>query len=308
MTGSATPCWDGCHGVRLSSTAGLDVGAASGEPLVEAVVERGSAGEPSGTELWRLALDVDGPSGPVRAEQALWRRGDGALLLHSNQGAALSVDPIERSIVVVGSDDSVRAQLVVTYGLPLLLHEVGALVVHGAACALGDRAVLVCGERGRGKSSLLVGLTDAGWRPISEDLCALDLRNGAPVVWPGPPWVRRVHGETGPAGSTVRFRAHDKTAWDIGPLQTTRAVDLGLVVFLDAPGGAIPRCEAVSRPEVVRRLAADSVWLDDPDRRGSALFEPVSRVSGAVPAVALQAPRRASWLDGLPDLLATTLG
>ena len=80
---------------------------------------------------------------------------------------------------------------------------------------------MICATSGTGKSSLLVGLMAAGWQPVSEDICVVDLRNGF-RVWPGPPWVRRA-GE-GPPGAGVRFRTREKTAWDIGPWQVDRPV------------------------------------------------------------------------------------
>ena len=305
---AAGETWSGCHGVRLRSTAGLDLGRAAGVPLADATLERGPVGDPAGEEIWRLALDVETPDGTVHAEQALWRRDDGSLLVRSDRGDGLEVDTDRTSVTVAGRDDAVMAQLVATYGLPLLLHGAPVLVVHAAACALDGRAVLVSGERGRGKSSILVGLTDAGWAPVTEDLCAIDLRGPAPVLWPGPPWVRRVHGEPGPAGAAVRFETYDKTGWDIGPRQPGEPVTLGAIVSLEAPGGNRPVCAALPRAEGVRRLAADAVWLHEGDDRGRAQFGMVTQVTGAVPTMQLQVPRDQSWLDPVPELLAAALG
>ncbi len=293
--------WAGCHGVRLDGRVepGLDVGRATGEPLLDADVTLGPVDPAAGEELWRLTAEV-----PVRAEQVLRRAPGGALVVESSRGGRLAVDAACRSLVVDAPTGAAGAQLLVTYGLPLLLPGAGALVVHGAAAARDGRAVLVCGPSGRGKSSLLVGLTAAGWSPLTEDLAAVDLRGPVPVVWPGPPWVRRRHGEPGPAGAGVRFETPDKTAWDLAGRQPDHAVPLALVAFLDEPGGDGPSCRAVGRADAVARLAGDAVWLGEQDRRGEALFGPVSALTRAVPAVALRAPRRPSWLDGLPELLA----
>lgn len=307
MTGPGPGVWAGCHGVRLHATAGLELGRAAGDPLLEGSVTRGALGDPEGEELWRLAADVDTGAGTVHAEQALWRRVDGTVAVRNTEGDGLDVDPSAAAVVVDGRDDAVMAQLVVTYGLPLLLTAPDVVVVHAAACALDGRAVLVCGERGRGKSSILVGLTTAGWHPVSEDLCAIDLRGAAPLVWPGPPWVRRVHGEPGPVGAAARFETADKTGWDMAPWQALTPVPLGAIVFLDAPGGQAPVCSAVARPARLGRLAGDVVWLHEPEARGPGLFDKVARLTAAVPAWQVRLPRDPSWLAPVPELLGAVL-
>jgi hypothetical protein len=45
------------------------------------------------------------------------------------------------------------------------------------------------------------------------------------------------------------------------------------------------------------------VWLLDPDERGQRLFEPVAKLTTAVPAVRVRLPRREGWRDEVPELL-----
>src|SRR5688500_13590286 len=145
-----TEPWSGCHGVCLPALA-IDLGRATGEPLLTAAVTVGEVGEPGGEELWHLELDVEAGGELVHAEQRLWRRPDGTLLLRSNRGGALAVDSASSTIVIAGRDDAALAQLLATYGLPLLLHDAPALVVHGSAFEVDGGAVIVCGDPGRGK-------------------------------------------------------------------------------------------------------------------------------------------------------------
>lgn len=303
---SAAEQWPGCHGVHLPG-APVELGRSSGDPLATATLVVGDPGDAAGDELWRVELDVVVEGRSTHAEQRLWRRPDGTYLVRNNRGGSFSVDPATSSIVVDGPDDAVVAQLVTTYGLPLLLHCSSALVVHASAFELAGAAVLVTGASGRGKSSLLVGAIDAGYRPLSEDLCAVDLRGPQPVVWPGPPWVRRRRGEPGPRGARVRFETYDKTAWDIAPRQVVEALPLGCVLGLEPPDGAAPALLPITRAEALRRLASDTVWLGDPARREVAMFEAVARVSGAVPFASLQLPFSPSWLDGVLPFLADAL-
>lgn len=298
--------WPGCHGVRLPG-ASIDVGRSSGDPLATAAVLVGDPGAPAGDELWRVEAEVVLDGCAVHAEQRLWRRPDGTFVVRNNRGGALSVDAAGSSIVVDGSDDAVVAQLLTTYGLPLLLQRTGALVVHASGFELGGAAVLITGPSGRGKSSLLVAAIDAGHRAVSEDLCVVDLRGPVPLVWPGPPWVRRRREEPGPLGSPVRFHTYDKTAWDIAARQVVGPLPLACVVALEAPDGAAPSLTAIPRAEALRRLASGTVWLGDPTEREAALFPAVARVSGAVPFASLQLPFSPSWLDGVPAFLADAL-
>jgi hypothetical protein len=168
--------------------------------------------------------------------------------------------------------------------------------------------VLVTGPSGRGKSSLLVAAIDAGHRPVSEDLCVVDLRGPVPVVWPGPPWVRRRRDEPGPLGSPVRFHTYDKTAWDISARQVVGALPLACVLVLEPPDGAAPSLTPIARAEALRSLASGTVWLSDPAERETASFPAVARVSGVVPFASLQLPFSPSWLDGVPAFLADALG
>lgn len=305
--GAATAAgWPGCHGVQLSRCP-IDVGGSSGAPLAAASVELGPAGPASGERLWRVELEVEVEGVPVRAEQELWRRAEGTFHVQSSRGGALTVDAATSTIVLDGSEEAVVAQLLTTYGLPLLLQERGALVLHAAAFAVDGEALLVAGASGRGKSSLLVAAVDTGFLAVSEDLCVLDLRGEVPLVWPGPPWVRRRRGEPGPRDATVRFETRDKTAWDLTGRQIRGPIPLAGFVGLEQPQGTAPRLQALARPDAIRRLAADIVWLGHPDDRAAASFAGVARVSGVVAASTLQLPLGPSWLDQAPRLLAAAL-
>lgn len=66
------------------------------------------------------------------------------------------------------------------------------LPVAAACVARGDRAVLIGGSAGVGKSALALALIARGWRLMADEVCALDLsdpRQGARVR-PGYPEIR----------------------------------------------------------------------------------------------------------------------
>ncbi len=295
--------WRGCHGVRLHG-AELDLGTACGTPLADASVETIaglSRPLPDTAPLWEASASIGG----MTVAQRAWRRDDGSLVVHTDAGAAVDVDLDAGRVTVEAARPEVAAQLVATYALPLLVQHTASLVLHASAAVRpGAGAVLVCGRSGRGKSSTLVGLVDAGWAPISEDLAAVDLRAAPPVVWPGPPWVRRPRRDPGPRGASARFETPDKTAWDLAPVQVRAAVPVERIVVLDEPGGDAPRRTPVSRADAVALVAPHAVWLGAQSEVAARLFPSVLRVTAAVEIERVRVPRSAAWLDDVVALLS----
>jgi hypothetical protein len=294
--------WPGCHGVRVADT-GFDIGTCSGEPLSDAAVAVGGLPPPTGPELWRIHGEAG--IGAARREVDRWlcRHPDGRLIVHASSGPAVGIDATGQQITVEPGDEGLTLQLLTAFAIPMILNGRGALVLHASAVVRNGLAVLVCGEAGAGKSSTLVGLVDAGWQALSEDVCAVDLRGDVPVAWPGPPWVRRAHGEPGPSGAGQRFDGADKTAWDIAPWQEGGAVPVEQVVFLGPPGGDEPERRPLSAPEAVRELAGHTAWLRDPADGPQELFGLAVAFAGQVSTARLRLPRDPAWLDRLRAVL-----
>jgi hypothetical protein len=91
--------------------------------------------------------------------------------------------------------------------LALILIQRGFLVLHGGAVAFGDRAALVLGPGGMGKSTLTAELCQQGGSLLTDDVVAIDMDAAIPRVLPGVPllklWPDAV--DAAPAGSWTKL-------------------------------------------------------------------------------------------------------
>ncbi len=112
----------------------------------------------------------------------------------------LTVDRVAKYLVENGSritiqpapgatDDEVRLFLMGSVWSALLLQR-GLLPLHGSAVRVKDRAIVLAGTSGNGKSTLTASLMDLGFLFIADELCALDIKeNSPPLLLPGFPQI-----------------------------------------------------------------------------------------------------------------------
>lgn len=99
-------------------------------------------------------------------------------------GAEASIDIVEggRVVAVVENAlplDTIRRRVIVPC-IALLALERGAVVIHGSATATDKQIVLLVGDKGIGKTSLVVGLVEKGHRYVGDD--RLLLTEGGAVI------------------------------------------------------------------------------------------------------------------------------
>lgn len=293
----AGPQWPGCHGVRLVGGGGR-FGDCLGKPLAELEIRVGRTAEAGSLKLWSQQM----PDGSV--QRATVGTG-GEFVLETGPDHRVSLSAARDVVTVAEPFGWVETQLVASFVIPFLVAGPKTLVLHAAAACRNGEAVLIAGPGGTGKSGSLVGLVESGWEPLSEDVCVVDLSGPEPLAWPGPPWVRRHHGEPGPRGSRVLFESSEKTAWDVAPFREAMGpVPVAGLVLLSPPvPGARPERGAVRRGEAIGALAPHAVWLGDSREAGSRLFATVAEAAARIPVSELRLPVAENWVDLLVALL-----
>jgi hypothetical protein len=84
-----------------------------------------------------------------------------------------------------GVTDHDAAGFVLGTAFGILLHQRGALVLHGAAVAKDGQAIAICGASGAGKSTLAAALCREGHVFITDDICVVGFDSRRqPVVLP----------------------------------------------------------------------------------------------------------------------------
>lgn len=66
----------------------------------------------------------------------------------------------------------------------ILLHQRQQIVLHASAVRVNGKAVLFCGASGAGKSTMAAALAQRGYPLVTDDLCAITVVDGMPMVHP----------------------------------------------------------------------------------------------------------------------------
>jgi len=117
---------------------------------------------------------------PPQLEGATLRRrffqaAEGRLLVQVSQVGRLLIEKGEsiRYQAQPGAEAVSLRLALINLGLSVILHQRGALALHASAVATPGGAVLFCGERGAGKSTLAAALHRRGWSLVCDDKAAL---------------------------------------------------------------------------------------------------------------------------------------
>lgn len=107
----------------------------------------------------------------VRHDVGVWREGD--VELHDRRSGARSRLVGDRVLLSSPSGEAANGNRVVPFALAPPLLDAGVALLHGAALADGDRAVLVLGPTGAGKSTTAAAARSAGLTVLGDDIAAV---------------------------------------------------------------------------------------------------------------------------------------
>jgi hypothetical protein len=144
-------------------------------------------------------------------------------------------------------------------------------LMHGAAVARDDGAILIPGASGAGKSTLAAFLAAQGYSYLSDDLIALRA-DGRVMPWPTPfsikrgswPVLRPLYPELDDLDEIhllnrrIKFVPAGRAPWATPP-QPVRAI-----VFPEHAQTKAPVVEPVAPLDVLARLAGERLWLGNP--------------------------------------------
>jgi energy-coupling factor transporter ATP-binding protein EcfA2 len=111
-----------------------------------------------------------------------WAEGAGAFRVRG--GNEIVIDPMS------GADERALRLAIVGPLLGVILSQRGRFVLHASSVAIDGAAVAFAGPSGRGKSTLVAALADAGHPLIADDITVIDQDGTAPFVQPGFPRVK----------------------------------------------------------------------------------------------------------------------
>ena len=76
------------------------------------------------------------------------------------------------------------------FGLAMLMMQRGELALHCSVVMNNDRAVILCGESGCGKSTVTANLLDSGWSFMADDMAVVSVKGGEVFVRPAFPYQK----------------------------------------------------------------------------------------------------------------------
>lgn len=137
----------------------------------------------------------------------------GAALLAVEGIARYYITPSEIVAHTEGGDERDIAAFLIGPALAALLQMRGVVTLHAAAVEMGEKAVLLLGGSGAGKSALAAALVRRGHALLADDVSGLEAANGAILVPPAFPALRLWHDALGAAERRVQVRRNLAQYW-----------------------------------------------------------------------------------------------
>lgn len=296
-----------CHGFEIQSHLPHQfLHPGRGEPLLVEEIEKRTTARGSHLITW--------PGGSGRLEISLFQMASEGFEVNTASLGVIEVDLAARKIGVPRGAGPLRREML-TFGPPaaLLIAGAGDLAFHGAAFGLGERAIVITGPGGSGKSTLTAAALSSGWPVLTDDLCRLTITDEVSSVHPGPAVVRLRDGSlslldlssTRVAGH-VAGKTHFVTSVRDGPAPQT--LPIGAIALLSrAPVGSGVGAQRLAPEAALPLLWRQSFFLPDEAQR-KACFESLAALVDRVPVFRFEYPHQPESIDESLQVLCSLVG
>ena len=128
----------------------------------------------------------------ITSEGEFYQATENEFLLRINGVARFLIKDNSKVVIdaAVGSDESEIRLYVLSTILGILLYKNNILGLHASCIKIGDRAVLISGHSGAGKSTTALGMHRRGYEIFSDDISAVFLKDNSPYVYPGYMYIK----------------------------------------------------------------------------------------------------------------------
>lgn len=132
-------------------------------------------------------------------------------------GEEIICDPVSSEVI----SEKVFRRFLEGQIMALLLLQRDLLVLHASAVAVDGHGIVFLGPRGAGKSTTAYAFHQEGFTLLEDDIVAIRLEEGTPVVLPGIPQLRL----TPSAIDSLHIHGATRPAVDWGPIKHYYSVD-----------------------------------------------------------------------------------
>ena len=184
----------------------------------------------------------------------------------------------------------------------------GRYFVHAAgAVDPSGRAILLAGDSGEGKSTLVYALARAGWPILGDDGVVLEVRGAETVAhaWRAPVLVSRDLAFAFPelAAADVRARPNDSRRRIAMSVTTARQARVAALFFLER--GSWMQVTPMTPVSALAALVRQSPWVILGDAGARQHLAALRHVASSVPTLRFE--HAAAGLDAIPTAITRTL-